>query len=100
MYFHAPEVGVGLLGVVDAEYDDGGDCEWIQCWSSSDGDGEDDDEEEEGEDGACDESGVVINREMSVFVEEGAVEVREYMGGLVTARCLRSVVWWCVVEKG
>lgn len=76
VYFHAPEVGVGVLGVIDAEDDDDGDCEWLQCWSSSDGDGEDDDGEEEG---ACDESGVLVNREMSVFVEEGAVEVRAYM---------------------
>ena len=69
VYFNEPEIGVGVLGVVDAD-DEDEECEWLQCWSS----GGDDDEE----DGACEESGVLVNREMSVFVEEGAVEVRTW----------------------
>lgn len=53
--FSAPELGVGTLGVVAAA----ADCEWLQC-----------------NDGDCDESGVIVNREASVAVQEGAVEVR------------------------
>lgn len=62
VFFNKPEIGVGVLGVAEAGEDD--DCEWLQC----DGDGD-------GEDGACDESGVIVNRDVSVFVAEGAVEV-------------------------
>lgn len=61
VYFEAPELGVAVLSVVDEEEED---CEWLQC---SDGD--------EDEDGQCDDAGVVINRDLSVFVEDGAVEV-------------------------
>lgn len=53
--FSAPELGVGTLGVVAAD----GDCEWLQC-----------------NDGDCEESGVILNREASVAVQEGAIEVR------------------------
>lgn len=60
VYFDAPELGVVVLSVVDEEE---GDCEWLQC---SDGD--------EDEDGNCDDAGVVINRDSSLFVEDGAVE--------------------------
>lgn len=55
--FDAPELGVGVLGVVDPD----DDCEWLQC--------------NDGEIGECDESGVVVNRDASVEVQEGAVEV-------------------------
>lgn len=53
--FSAPALGVGTLGVVAAD----DDCEWLQC-----------------NDGDCDESGVIVNREASVAVQEGAIEVR------------------------
>lgn len=62
VYFEEPEIGVGVLGVADADES----CEWLQCSSGTD----DDDN-----DGACEASGVLVNRDMSVFVEEGAVEV-------------------------
>lgn len=58
--FDTPEVGVGTLGVVDAD----ADCGWLQCEDTK-GDGV----------GDCDESGVIINRDASVAVQEGAVEV-------------------------
>lgn len=65
--FNEPEFGLGILGV--AEYDEDVDCEQIQCWLG----GDDDADEYDGE--TCDDSGVLINRDVSTFVEEGAVEV-------------------------
>ena len=56
--FSAPELGVGTLGVVDPD----DDCEWLKC---NDGGGI----------GECDDSGIVVNRDSSVAVQEGAVEV-------------------------
>lgn len=53
--FTAPALGVGTLGVVAAD----DECEWLQC-----------------NNGDCDESDVAINREASVAVQEGAIEVR------------------------
>lgn len=58
--FGTPEVGVGTVGVVDADED----CGWLQC-EDTEGDGV----------GDCDETGVIINRDASVAVQEGAVEV-------------------------
>lgn len=55
--FNAPELGVGALGVVDPD----DDCGWLQCNDGGIGD--------------CDEAGVVVNRDASVAVQEGAVEV-------------------------
>lgn len=86
--FHAPKVGVGVLGVVSVDdYDDDGDCEWFQCLS------DEDDDEDDDEDGDCEDSGVLVNRDVSVFVEEGAVEVRIIWGCLlcsITIVCLLS----------
>lgn len=55
--FDAPALGVGTLGVVAPD----DDCEWLQCNDGGIGD--------------CDESSVVVNRDASVAVQEGAVEV-------------------------
>lgn len=55
--FNAPELGVGALGVVYPA----DDCEWLQC--------------DDGEIGDCGESGVVVNRDASVAVQQGAIEV-------------------------
>lgn len=79
VYFNEPEIGVGVLGV--AESNDDGDCEWLQCLS----DGDDDDEEG----GDCDDSGVLVNRDKSVFVEEGAVEVCVCVRLATVAECSR-----------
>lgn len=55
--FNTPELGVGTLGVVDPD----DDCGWLQCNDGGIGD--------------CDESEVVVNRDASVAVQEGGVEV-------------------------
>lgn len=57
VYFHEPKIGLRVLGV--APEDEG--CTWVQCSS-------------EGNDG-CEGPGVLINRDKSVFVHEGAIEV-------------------------
>lgn len=54
VYFNEPELGVGSLALADIDEDE---CEWFQC----------SDEE-------CAEAGIVINRDASVSVQEGAVE--------------------------
>lgn len=63
--FGAPELGVGTLGVADAD----DDCGWLQCEDSENNDGDGDGV------GECDDSGVIVNRDASVAVQEGTVEV-------------------------
>lgn len=58
VYFHEPKIGLGVLSV--APEDEG--CKWIQCSS-------------EANDGCEGSSGVLINRDKSVFMHEGAIEV-------------------------
>lgn len=67
VFFNEPELGVVSLGVADA---DGEECEWLRC---SGGDGEDDEE--------CEDSGVVIDRDASVSVQEGTVEASVLRAG-------------------
>lgn len=60
VYFNEPDVGVGTLGLAEA----GGDeCKWLEC--------------SDGENGECVESGIVINREASVSVQEGVIEASD-----------------------
>lgn len=66
VYFHEPEVGLGVLSVAPEDED----CTWIKCSSEAD----DGDKDARG-DGGCEDSGVVINRDKSVFVQEGVIEV-------------------------
>lgn len=63
--FGAPELGVGTLELADAD----DDCGWLQCEDSENDDGDGDGV------GECDESGVIVNRDASVAVQEGTVEV-------------------------
>lgn len=63
--FDAPELGVGTLGVADAD----DECGWLRCEDSENDDGDGDGV------GECDESGVIVNRDASVAVQEGTVEV-------------------------
>ncbi|CAM9804617.1 unnamed protein product, partial [Scytosiphon promiscuus] len=65
VHFDAPRFGVGALGVVDAD----DDCGWLRCEDGAD-------EETDGDGiGECDESGVLVNRDASVAVQEGAIEI-------------------------
>ena len=68
VHFHEPQIGLEVLGI--AAEDDA--CKWIEC-SPSEGDGGG--EIDEGDSGSCDDSGVLINRDKSVFLGEGALEV-------------------------
>lgn len=79
VHFDSPVLGVGVLGVVDAD----DDCGWIRC---------DDGEDEDGDgDGIrnCEESGVLVNRDASVAVQEGAIEV--WMMSMGTLRAMGTL---------
>lgn len=56
--FHEPRIGVASLAVAGSD----GECKWLGC---SDGD-----------DGECEEAGVMVDRDVSVVPQEGALEVR------------------------
>lgn len=67
VYFENPDLGVGTLELAEEEEEEE-DCPWFRC---SEGGNDQEDE-------ACDEEyGVVINRDTSVSVQEGAIEVSQ-----------------------
>lgn len=64
VYYDAPKIGVGALSI-----DDNGNCEPLLCEMKAD------DDFDEGETG-CDFSGVTIDKDASVPLQEGAIEVQ------------------------
>lgn len=76
VYFNEPELGVARLAVAEPE----DACEWLMC--------------SDGEDGECEDSGVEIDRDASILLQEGAIEVDNipYLGSF-TLCCAASNVF-------